>query len=335
MLRQLIAASIISFALSGALAQAGERIALIIGNGDYSSITPPTNPVNDANALEAALNKLNFKVTKASNASHSEMRDAIKRFGNDLQKAGRDGVGLFYYAGHGVQLGGANYLLPVNADVSDASDLSVEGLHIDLIMHQMTHAQLAASFIIIDACRDNPYQGEVSLPPGLAQIRAPRKSIVAFSTEPGGVAADGHDGNSPYTAALLDEIMRPGYPAEIMFKRVRRTLLEETFSMQISWESSSLTEDFYFVDGTKATPEIKNEFPPRPTLEEDWEDYDWDEMSSAEQGYWGVLGWDEESWDEGTYEPASEEKVWNELTGAEQAAAKALGYTKDIWDGTG
>lgn len=335
MFRKLIALSFVGAVLFGPLSQASDRVALIIGNADYTSITPLANPVNDANALAATLKKLNFKVTMAKDASHGEMRDAIKQFGNDLQKAGSDGVGLFYYAGHGVQLGGANYLLPVNADVSDASDLSVEGVHIDLIMHQMTHAQLAASFIIIDACRDNPYQGEVSIPPGLAQIRAPRRSIVAFSTEPGGVAADGYDGNSPYTAALLDEIMRPGYPAEIMFKRVRRTLLEETFSMQISWESSSLTEDFYFVDGTKATVEIKSEFKPRPELANDWEDYDWDEMSSSERGHWGVLGWDEESWDEGESEPASEDKIWNDLSGVEQAAAKSLGYTKDIWDGTG
>ena len=317
-------------------ANASDRVALIIGNSAYESITALENPKNDANALAETLASLGFKVTKAHDASHDDMRRAIKTFGNDLQKAGSDGVGLFYYAGHGVQVGGANYLLPVNADVADVSDLSVEGVHIDLNMHQMSHARLAASFIIIDACRNNPYKGSVTLPPGLAQIRAPRKSIVAFSTEPGGVASDGNgEANSPYTAALLAEITRPGYPAEIMFKRVRRTLLEETFSTQISWESSSLTEDFFFVQGSTASPEAKTEFPPRPQLTVDWDDYDWEEMSSSEQRHWAVLGWDEDSWDEGAYEPASESKIWNDLTSAEQAAAKALGYTKDIWDGTG
>lgn len=313
---------------------ARERLALVIGNGAYETISTLPNPTNDADLIARTLQKIGFKVTTENDVTHDQMRSAMKRFGEALEDAGPDSIAVFYYAGHAVQLRGANYLLPVDARISDESDLSIEGIHLDLALHQIAHAELAASFIIIDACRDNPFSGQVSLPDGLAQIRAPRRSIIAYSTEPGGVAMDGVGRNSPYTSALAKELLEPGYPAELMFKQVRRHLLDATGSQQISWESSSLTEDFFFVPGSRGTRDLTDLPPARQKLEIDWDDFYWKDLSAEQRKHWSVLGWTEQSWNEGTTTPQTENMIWEMLSAEQKTAAKALGYSKSIWDGT-
>jgi hypothetical protein len=169
---------------------------------------------------------------------------------------------------------------------------------------------------------------------GLAQVRAPWRSIVAYSTEPGGVALDGTGENSPYTAALITEILKPDIPAEQMFKQVRRSLLQNTLSQQISWESSSLTEDIFFAPSNNATDVEVLVASSRAKPEIDWDDYDWEELSRSQEANWRALGWNPSNWEGDSAEPETEEKIWNALTSKEQKAARALGYTKSSWDGT-
>lgn len=315
-------------------ATARERIALLVGNGDYQSVSSLPNPTNDAEGMAEALAGLGFKVTTVLDANQQTMRKAINRFGAELKATGPDVVGFFFYAGHAVQLQGGNYLIPTDASVTDEAQLSQQGVHLQEIARQMKDAQISVSFMVIDACRDNPFEAEFFIPSGLAQIRAPRGSIVAYSTEPGAVALDGDGRHSPYTAALIEEISKPGVPVEQMFKRVRRRLLDVTAFQQISWESSSLTEDLFFVSQSRGTS-ASGAFPDtRERHSVDWGSYDWQDLTVEQQKQWSILGWTAASWNGDGPEPKSEVAIWDNLAATEQHAAVALGYTKHMWDGT-
>jgi hypothetical protein len=224
-------------------ADSEQRVALVIGNSAYKE-GPLSNPVNDATDIAKALGEVGFKVILKRNANTREMRQAIREFGSELKRAQ---VGLFYFAGHGVQVKGANYLMPVGADIqneADAEDLAVDA---NYALRTMEDAQVRVSIVILDACRNNPFVRSFrSTARGLATMNAATGSIVAFSTAPGSVAADGAGRNGIYTKHLLAS-MREGDPDILkVFQRTRAAVVKETGGRQTPWESTSLVGDFYF-----------------------------------------------------------------------------------------
>lgn len=229
-------------------AYAEPRLALVVGNGAYTTVTPLDNPVNDASLMADALRKVGFEVTLVTDSSQNEMITAISQFGSKLRAAGEDATGLFYYAGHGVQSFGANFLLPVDIELQDAADLSLVGVPAQAVLRQMFSARNRTNIVILDACRNNPF---VSIPDlsdnGLAEMKAPRGTFLSYSTAPGDIALDGIGGNSPFTEALARHMPTPGMPVETLFKAVRVDVLKETGNQQTPWDTSSLTVDFQFV----------------------------------------------------------------------------------------
>jgi uncharacterized caspase-like protein len=219
-----------------------QRIALVIGNSAYSS-GPLKNPVYDATEIAAALTDLGFVVILKKNAGHREMEEAVDDFGNRLK---RGGVGLFYYAGHGIQVGGVNYLIPIDASIKKESDIKYQSLDANKILDEMANANNGFNIVILDACRDNPFARSFrNVSRGLAIVSsAPAGTFVSYSTGPGQVAQDGEGRNSPYAAALLTSMKEPGIVIEEVFKRVRHKLRKETG--QVPWELSSLEGAFYF-----------------------------------------------------------------------------------------
>ncbi|MES2666181.1 MAG: caspase family protein [Pseudomonadota bacterium] len=234
-------------ALLPSLAMAEPRIALIVGNGAYTAVAQLDNPTRDAALIAKAVEAAGFSVTLLTNADQATLNQGIARFGRDLRAAGPDATGLFFYAGHGVQSFGANYLLPVDAALTDAADLGLVAIPADTVLRQMGSARNKTNIFILDACRNNPF---VDIPDmddnGLAEMKAPTGTFLAYATAPGAVALDGLTSNSPFTAALATEVLVPGLPIEQVFKQVRVKVLAETGGQQTPWDTSSLTAPFVF-----------------------------------------------------------------------------------------
>ncbi len=235
-------------------AGAEPRVALVIGNSKYGGDLPKlTNPANDAELMAATLKKLGFDVVKVQDADLQQMKRAISDFGTKLTNAGGSAVGLFYYAGHGIQVGGTNFLIPLKANITKAADADLEAVDAGLILKQMEFAGNALNIIILDACRNNPLsRGMRSADQGLARMDAPMGSFIAYSTAPGATAADGSGKNSPYTTALTKAMQKPGIPIEEAFRDARVEVIAATQKEQIPWESSSLTGAFSFNPGQRA-----------------------------------------------------------------------------------
>jgi len=226
---------------------AQQRIALVVGNSNYTNIQSLPNPANDSKLMSQTLRTLGFEVVAVSDVDFIGMRRAVKEFGRKLRAAGKDAVGLFYYAGHGVQAQGANFLIPLGAEVSGEADLEIEAISASDVLAQMEAAGNSLNLVILDACRNNPYKGKTrSNTRGLARVNAASGSLVAFAAAPGQVAADGTGDNSPYTKALVKAMQIPGLSVEQMFKRVRISVEAQTNNQQTPWEESSLRGDFYF-----------------------------------------------------------------------------------------
>lgn len=233
-------------------AHAAKRVALVIGNSNYTLISPLTNPKNDAELMARTLEGAGFEVIKALDVNYRDMRVAVRDFGKALRRGGKDAVGLLYFAGHGVQAGGENYLIPIGAQIEDTADLNIEALSASDILSQMESAGNRLNLVILDACRNNPFKGRArSVSRGLAKIEAATGSLIAFAAAPGQVALDGDGRNSPYTEALAAAIKQPGLAVEQVFKRVRIAVQQVTSGRQTPWEQSSLLGDFYF-NTTKA-----------------------------------------------------------------------------------
>jgi len=236
--------SVFLFGLCSPAFSAERRIALVIGNAKYKE-APLSNPVNDANDMEAALKSSGFRVIKALDATQKQMNRAIFEFGELLT---HDSVALFYYAGHGLQVRGKNYLIPVDAEIKSESSVRVESVDVDGVLDQLSNSEL--NVVILDACRNNPFERRTSrslgTAGGLAQMEAPKGSLIAYSTAPGKTAADGEGRNGLYTQALLRYIKEPGLTIEQVFKNVRREVARTTRDAQMPWESSSMTGEFYF-----------------------------------------------------------------------------------------
>jgi formylglycine-generating enzyme required for sulfatase activity len=252
-MRRVLLAMLAVLAFAGpALAEA--RVALVIGNSKYGGDLPKlTNPANDAELMANTLKKLGFKVVLEKDADINKMKRAISNFGKLLTSAGPTAVGLFYYAGHGMQVAGENYLIPLNADIQSAGDADLNAINANSILKQMEFAGNALNIIILDACRNNPLsRGMRSADQGLARIDAPMGSFIAYSTSPNATAADGSGKNSPYTLALSRAMQKPGIPIEEAFRDARVEVIAATQKAQIPWESSSLTGAFTFNPGARA-----------------------------------------------------------------------------------
>lgn len=248
--RFIAAAALCVFAVVGVHAE--ERVALVIGNSDY-----PTerldNPQNDATDMAAALRDAGFKVIERTNANTREMRQAVREFGSELRRAD---VGLFYFAGHGVQITGTNYLVPVAADIRNEADIEDLSLDVNYVLRTMEDSQAKVRIVILDACRNNPYsRSSRSSLRGLAPITAASGSFVAFATAPGSVAADGQGRNGLYTKHLLESLRQPDTEILHVFQRARAGVVRETGGRQTPWEATSLLGEFRFRDvATAAVP---------------------------------------------------------------------------------
>lgn len=221
------------------------RTALVIGNGDYQSVSRLNNAVKDARDVSKALRELGFEVIGGENQSAEEMKRSILSFGERL--SAKKGIGVFYYAGHGVQLSGRNYLIPVEANALREQTIEFEAVDVNRVLAEMDAAENNLNLVILDACRNNPFtRSWRSGTEGLASINAPSGTLIAYATAPGEVASDGGSANGLYTAALLKWMREPDLKVEEMFKKVRVDVAKESQNKQIPWESSSLQGDFYF-----------------------------------------------------------------------------------------
>jgi hypothetical protein len=226
------------------------KIALVIGNAAYHTAAL-RNPTNDAKAMAAKLKRLGFSVTLLQNADNREMARAIGAFGVAITKGG---VGLFYYAGHGMQLRGRNFLIPVDAQIDSEAMVFTEAIEADSILEQMAAAGNRLNIVILDACRNNPFERRFrGQSGGLAQTEAPTGSLIAYATAPGKVASDGDGANGLYTGELLQALDERGLKVEDVFKRVRARVAAATGNQQVPWEASSLTGDFVFNEAPIAT----------------------------------------------------------------------------------
>jgi hypothetical protein len=221
------------------------RRALVIGNSAYG-FGPLKNPANDARAIADELKRTGFEVVTGLDLSRKEMLEAIRAYGESIARA--KAVGLFYFAGHGVQLAWRNYLLPTDAVVQRIEDIQSRGVDVNAVIEGIAKAANPMNVVILDACRDNPFarSGKVEQK-GLSQLDAPPGTLLAYATSPGNIASDGDGVNGLYTEQLLREILVPEAKIEDVFKRVRLAVRRRSNGQQIPWESTSLEEDFWFI----------------------------------------------------------------------------------------
>jgi len=232
------------------------RIALVIGNSAYRA-APLKNPLSDAGAMAERLKQLGFIVMLRENTTFTQLLESMQEFSVKAKSAA---VRLVYYAGHGIQSKGRNYLVPIDADVRGEDEISTKSADVGELVDRLGAIKQGINIVILDACRINPFSGGVivgpdgrrykfrgSVAPGLAPVDAPLGTLVAFSTQPNGVAIDGaNEDHSIYAKHLLANLNTPGIEVEQLFKKVRRAVLTETQGVQQPWESSSLTGDFCF-----------------------------------------------------------------------------------------
>ena len=218
------------------------RLALVMGNGAYKS-GPLKNPTNDALDMAELLSRFGFQVILRQNVGLREMKRSIRAFEKQL---GQGGVGLFYFSGHGMQVRGRNYLIPVDAEIYSENDVEYESVDAGRVLDAMRTAGNSLNLVILDACRDNPFSKSFrTQQQGLARMDAPTGTIIAYATSPGSVAADGEARNGVYTGSLLRHLPKPDLKIEDALKRVRKDVISITENKQIPWESTSLTGDFF------------------------------------------------------------------------------------------
>ncbi len=238
---------------SVAPAPLGKRVALVIGNSDYQKIGKLDNPTNDAKLIAGALQDAGFTLVGGGprlDLDKAGFDAAVQEFGNKLQGAD---VALFYYAGHGVQVRGSNFLAPINANPTKEADVDFQLVNADVVLRQMESAGTKLNLVMLDACRNNPLSGRGlrASGGGLAVMQAPEGTLISFATQPGALAQDGSDGNSPYTKALAEVIRIPGLDILHSFNEVGLRVKKVTGGAQQPWQSSSPIEgEFYFKPGS-------------------------------------------------------------------------------------
>jgi hypothetical protein len=240
------------------------RVAFVVGNAIYEETNTLYNPVNDARDLSNSLKELGFEVYKFENVKQEDFENIIKRYGALLKKDPLSTVGLFYYSGHGMQIKGRNFLMPTDAnDIEDEEDVEERCINLDLLMDKLYEAENLMNIVILDACRDNPFDYGVEVVSGgdnakktigLAAMEAPVGTFIAFSTSPNNTANDGDGLNGLYTQELIKAIQIPDLTIEQVFKKVRTQVKEISDGEQIPWENSSLEYEFYFSRSVQILP---------------------------------------------------------------------------------
>ncbi|MCA3246851.1 MAG: caspase family protein [Azospirillum sp.] len=229
---------------------AAKKVALVVGNANYAE-APLRNPVNDARAIARQLRGKGFEVLLRENVTKAQFSEAVADFGERISAGD---TALFFYAGHGLQVQGRNYLVPIDARITSEQRVRLEAMDVEAVLDQTTAAKAKVSLVILDACRNNPFERRFrSTGGGLAQINAPEGTLIAYATAPGKVAADGEGSNGLYTQALLSALAEPGLKVEEVFKNVRIEVARVSGGAQIPWEASSLTGDFFFVPPVEQT----------------------------------------------------------------------------------
>ena len=250
-------------------AAAEKRVALVIGNSAYQNVTRLDNPRNDAGLMAETLGALGFTLVGGRaqlDLDKPAMDIAVQNFGRQVQGAD---VALFYYAGHGVQVTGSNYLVPVGANPTREADVDFQMVDVNLVLRQMQGSGTRLNMVILDACRNNPFgaRGLRASDGGLAQMRAPEGTLISYATQPGNVALDGTDGHSPYTKALASTVKQAGLDIFQTFNQVGLAVKRQTGGSQQPWVSSSpIDGSFYFVPPapTPAAPQVAVAPPPEP-----------------------------------------------------------------------
>jgi hypothetical protein len=238
-------------------ASAESRLALVIGQSAYRSVPALPNPANDARAVTQLLTDSGFEVSTAADLSQGQMREAVSDFAGKVAAKGADTVALVFYAGHGLQIDGENFLVPVDIDPKREADIPIQAVRLNDILNTLTSVPSKMRILMLDACRNNPFPDLKTAGGGLALVDAKIGSpgtFLSFSTSPGAVAEDGSGSNSPYTNALLAAGKEQNIPIEETFKRVRLAVNKVTEGRQTPWDSSSLTEDFRFSGASVAGP---------------------------------------------------------------------------------
>ena len=252
-------------------ASAEKRVALVIGNSAYQNVTRLDNPRSDAALMAETLAGLGFTLIGGRaqlDLDKPAMDTAVQNFGRQVQGAD---VALFYYAGHGVQVSGSNYLVPVSANPTREADVDFQMVDVNLVLRQMQGSGTRLNMVILDACRNNPFgaRGLRASDGGLAQMRAPEGTLISYATQPGNVAQDGSDGHSPYTRALASTIKQQGLDIFQTFNQVGLAVKRETGGSQQPWVSSSpIDGTFYFVAPapSPASPQVAVAPPPEPQI---------------------------------------------------------------------
>ena len=240
-------------ALFVAPAWAEKKVALVIGNSSYKHATPLPNPTRDAHAMARMLEGIGFQVVSGTDLDRQAMADTMKLFAAKAENA--DTV-LYFYAGHGIQVDGQNYLIPVDADLATEMDVKLSTLDIDLMLQQ-TPVTARVKLVLLDACRNNPFKAAIersmgktrsaAIGSGLAEMKPTFGTLIAYATGPGEVALDGETQNSPFTTALLKYLPEPGLEIGQAMTRVRKAVYEDTDNHQLPWENKNLTSDYYMV----------------------------------------------------------------------------------------
>ena len=272
------------------MAQGAERVALVVGNSVYEHAPELLNPTNDATAISEVLENLGFDVIPAFDQTGNAMRNTLREF---YGKLGGAKVALFFYAGHGLQLGGKNYLVPVDAQLKNEGDLILEATELSDVLGLM-ESQAQTNIVFLDACRDNPLARNLarsmgtrsaSVGRGLARVESGIGTLIAFATQPGNVALDGEGKHSPFTKSLLEHIETPGIDVAVMLRHVREGVLNQTGGKQVPWSSSSLTGGgFYFAQPVTAKIDFDPDVPPIPTPTAPSTD-----TTAIELAYWDAL----------------------------------------------
>lgn len=267
--------------LMGAAAVAGERLALVIGNGAYLNAPRLANPANDAADIAQSLRGIGFEIVEGRDLDKRSMEQKIVEFGHRLDGAS---LALFFYAGHGLQVGGQNYLVPTDAKLQRAGDLSFETINVNQVLAQM-EADKRVNLVFLDACRDNPLARSfarslgdtrsASVGRGLASIQSAVGTMIAYATQPDNTALDGTGRNSPFTTALLKHIATPGLEIRSVMTRVRADVLVATRDRQLPWDHSSLIGEVVLAPSVAAAAAIPPQAaaapaappPPQPSSE--------------------------------------------------------------------
>ena len=246
-------APVVAYLLLVFPAAADKRVALVVGNSAYVHANPLPNPVNDASDMAKALTEVGFEVILGLDLKKPAFDAKVRDFARALEKAD---VAVFFYAGHGLQAAGRNYLVPVDASLQVERDLDFEAVSVDFVLKQMElEREGKTNVVFLDACRDNPLARDLArsmgtrsaaIGQGLAQVQTGVGTFIAYSTQPGNVALDGQGRNSPFTAALAKGVREPGRNLTSVMIDVRKDVLAVTGGKQVPWDHSALTGDFYF-----------------------------------------------------------------------------------------